>query len=208
MAGMSLYDIEGQELEDINLNDEVFAAEINEGLVHQAVTAQLSAKRAGTVKTKTRSEVRGGGRKPWRQKGTGRARHGSIRSPIWVGGGTTFGPQPKKYKNNLPKKMKKAAVKAVLTDKVNNDDLIAINEIEFEEPKTKAMVNVLENLDAADKKVLLVLAEKDINVYKSVSNIPGVKVVTSDWVTVYDVLNSDKVIMTEAAIAGVEEVLV
>ncbi|GAB6099848.1 50S ribosomal protein L4 [Halanaerocella petrolearia] len=208
MPELPLYDMQGQELGNVDLNDDIFDVEINEHVVHEAVTAQLAAKRAGTAKTKTRSEVRGGGRKPWRQKGTGRARHGSIRSPIWVGGGTTFGPQPRNYEKRIPKKVKKLAVKSALTAKVEEDSLTIVDGFDFEQPKTKKMVAVLDNLDAADKKVLLVLDGRDENVYKSARNIPGVKVVSSNQVTVYDVLNSDKVLMTKDAINQVEEVLV
>ncbi|MGM0501321.1 MAG: 50S ribosomal protein L4 [Bacillota bacterium] len=208
MPELNLYNSNGESVGNVTLNDEVFDIEINEHVVHEAVTAQLAAKRAGTAKTKTRSEVRGGGRKPWRQKGTGRARHGSIRSPIWVGGGTTFGPQPRSYAKKLPKKVKKLAVKSVLTDKVQNEGLIVIDSLNFEQPKTKKMVSVLENLDANDQKVLIVLDNISDNVYKSARNIPGVRVVNAGQVTVYDVLNSDKVILQEDAVSQVEEVLV
>ncbi|MCK8816207.1 50S ribosomal protein L4 [Natroniella sulfidigena] len=208
MPELTVRNTEGQETGNVNANQEVFDIEINESAVHQAVTAQLAAKRAGTAKTKTRGEVSGGGRKPWRQKGTGRARHGSIRSPIWVGGGTTFGPQPRSYKKKIPKKVKKLAVKSALTAKVTEDDLIVIDEFNFTAPKTKQMVSVLDNLEAKDKKVLIVIEGRDDNVYKSARNIPGVRVVTADRVTVYDVLNSDKLVMTEKAIAQVEEVLI
>ncbi len=208
MPDLMLYNAQGQDKGSINLKDEVFNVDINEDVVHQAVTAQLAAKRAGTAKTKTRGEVSGGGRKPWRQKGTGRARHGSIRSPLWVGGGTTFGPQPRKYTKNLPKKVKKLAVKSALTDKVQTEDLIIVEGFDFAEPKTKKMISFLDKFDATDKKVLIVLDKKDDNVYKSGRNIPGVRIVPSFKVTVYDLLNSDKVIMTEKAVSQVEEVLV
>ncbi|MCK8826239.1 50S ribosomal protein L4 [Natroniella acetigena] len=208
MPELMVHNVEGQETGNVELNEQIFDIEINESVVHQAVTAQLAAKRAGTAKTKTRGEVSGGGRKPWRQKGTGRARHGSIRSPIWVGGGTTFGPQPRSYKKKIPKKVKKLAVKSALTAKVAEDDLIVVDEFDFPVPKTKQMVSVLDNLEAKDKKVLIVIEGRDDNVYKSARNIPGVRVVTADRVTVYDVLNSDKLIMTEKATAQVEEVLI
>ncbi|AGB40202.1 50S ribosomal protein L4, bacterial/organelle [Halobacteroides halobius DSM 5150] len=207
MPELPLYDTEGQTVGNVDLNDEIFDVEINENVVHEAVTAQLAAKRAGTAKTKTRGQVRGGGRKPWRQKGTGRARHGSIRSPIWVGGGTTFGPQPRSYEKNVPKKVKKLAVKSALSAKVAENSLSVVDEFDFEQPKTKQMVSVLDNFKAADKKVLIVLNVRDNNIYKSASNIPGVKVVTSNQVNVYDVLNSDKVLITKGAINQVEEVL-
>ncbi len=207
MGEVSLYDTKGQAVGNVDLNEEVFAVEINEHVVHEAVTAQLAAKRAGTAKTKTRSEVAGGGRKPWRQKGTGRARHGSIRSPLWVGGGTTFGPQPRNYEKDIPKKEKKLAVKSALTDKVEEEDLIIVDEFSFEQPKTKQMITVLENLDLQDEKVLIILNEKDENVYKSARNIPGVRVTTADRITVYDIVNYDKLVMVESAISPIEEVL-
>lgn len=207
MGEVSLYDIKGQEVGNVDLNDEVFAVEINEHVVHEAVTAQLAAKRAGTAKTKTRSEVSGGGSKPWRQKGTGRARHGSIRSPLWVGGGTTFGPQPRSYEKDISKKEKKLAVKSALTDKVEEEDLIVVDDFSFEQPKTKQMVTVLENLNLQDEKVLIVLNEKDENVYKSARNIPGVRVTTADRITVYDIVNYNKLVMVESAISPIEEVL-
>ena len=208
MPELNLYNSNGENVGNIALNDKVFDIEINEHVVHEAVTAQLAAKRAGTAKTKTRGEVSGGGRKPWRQKGTGRARHGSIRSPIWVGGGTTFGPQPRSYEKNIPKKVKKLAVKSVLTDKVKEDSLVVIDGFDLEQPKTKKMVSILDNLNAKDQKVLIVLDNITDNVYKSARNLPGVRVVSSNQVTVYDVLNSDKVIMQEDAVSQVEEVLV
>ncbi|MGM0368987.1 MAG: 50S ribosomal protein L4 [Bacillota bacterium] len=208
MPELNLHNSNGENVGEVSLNEKVFDIEINEHVVHEAVTAQLAAKRAGTAKTKNRGEVSGGGRKPWRQKGTGRARHGSIRSPIWVGGGTTFGPQPRSYEKDIPKKVKKLAVKSVLTDKVRDNDLIVIDALTFEQPKTKKMVSVLDNLDAKDQKVLIVLDDITDNVYKSASNIPGIRIVSPNQVTVYDVINSDKVIMQEDAVSQVEEVLV
>ena len=208
MKELALYNTEGQETGDISLNEEIFGVEINEHVVHRAVTAQLAAKRTGTASTKTRSEVRGGGRKPWRQKGTGRARHGSIRSPLWVGGGTTFGPSPERnYEKDIPKKEKKLAVKSALTDKVNEEDLIFVDGFGFARPKTKQMVEVLNNLDLKDRKVLVVLSGKDENVYKSARNIPGVRVTIADYVTVYDIVNCDKLVMVEDALEQIEEVL-
>ncbi len=207
MPELALYNIEGQESGNINLKDDIFDVEINEHVVHEAVTAQLAAKRSGTAKTKTRGEVAGGGRKPWRQKGTGRARHGSIRSPLWVGGGTTFGPQPRKYNKKLPKKVKKLAVKSALTAKVEEGNLVIIDSFNFEQPKTKKMVSILDKFNVADKKALIVLGEKNENLYKSARNLPGVRIVTPTKVTVYDVLNSNKVIMNQDAVAKVEEVL-
>ncbi|MFW5999124.1 MAG: 50S ribosomal protein L4 [Halanaerobiaceae bacterium] len=208
MPQVKKYDMEGNENGKILLSDDIFAEGINEPLVHEVVTAQLAAKRKGTASTKTRSEVRGGGRKPWRQKGTGRARHGSIRSPLWVGGGIIFGPKPRSYDKSISKKKKKKSVKVVLSDKVNNDAFIVLDEISFSEPKTKKAVELLENLDLAEKKVLLLLPEKDEAVYLSARNIPEVKVLLADAVNTYDVLNSDYIVTTEAALLRLEEVLV
>ncbi|TDX49287.1 50S ribosomal protein L4 [Orenia marismortui] len=207
MPELALYNIDGQKSGNVDLKDEVFNVEVNEHVVHEAVVAQLAAKRTGTAKTKTRGEVAGGGRKPWRQKGTGRARHGSIRSPLWVGGGTTFGPQPRKYKKRLPKKVKKLAVKSALTVKLEEENLVIIDKFDFSAPKTKEMVSILDKFGVANDKVLVVIEEKNDNIYKSARNIPGVRVVTPNKVTVYDVLNSKKVIMTQDAVAKVEEVL-
>ena len=208
MRELPVYDQTGDKVGDMSLGSDVFGAEINEHVVHRAVTAQLAAKRTGTADTKNRSEVKGGGQKPWRQKGTGRARHGSIRSPLWSGGGTTFGPSKERnYKKDIPQKEKQLAVKSALTDKVNEEQLLAVDEFEFTKPQTKQMVGVLEDLELVDQKVLLVLADKDENVYKSARNIPGVRVTTADRITVYDILNCDQLVMVKEAINRVEEVL-
>ncbi|MBM7623983.1 50S ribosomal protein L4 [Sporohalobacter salinus] len=207
MPELTLFDTEGNQVGEVGLNQDIFDIEINEHVVHEAVTAQLAAKRAGTASTKTRGEVRGGGRKPWRQKGTGRARHGSIRSPIWVGGGTTFGPQPRDYSKDIPKKVKKLAVKSALTAKVRDGELTVVDGFDFDKPKTKQMVKVLEVLDAKDKKVLVITDEKDDDLYKSARNIPDVKVLLGSAVNVYDVLDNEQIIITEEAIKKVEEVL-
>ncbi|KXS45766.1 MULTISPECIES: 50S ribosomal protein L4 [unclassified Candidatus Frackibacter] len=207
MPELALYNREGSQVGEIELNQNIFDVEINEHVVHEAVTAQLAAKRSGTAATKTRGKVSGGGRKPWRQKGTGRARHGSIRSPIWVGGGTTFGPQPRDYSKKLPKKVKKLAVKSALTAKVNEDELIVVDKLDFAQPKTKEMVKVLEALNSSDQKVLIVTSEKDANLYKSARNIPGVNVLIASALNVYDILNCNKLIATKDAIEKVEEVL-
>ncbi|ADL11714.1 50S ribosomal protein L4 [Acetohalobium arabaticum] len=207
MPELTLFDAEGSQVGEVELNQSIFDVEINEHVVHEAVTAQLAAKRAGTASTKTRAEVRGGGRKPWRQKGTGRARHGSIRSPIWVGGGTTFGPQPRDYSKDIPKKVKRLAVKSALTAKVQDEELTVVDGFNFDQPKTKQMVKVLEALDAKDKKVLVITAEKDDNLYKSARNIPDVKVLLGSAVNVYDVLDNEQIIITKEAIKKVEEVL-
>jgi large subunit ribosomal protein L4 len=207
MSELALYNVKGSQIGEVELNKDIFNVDINEHVVHEAVTAQLAAKRNGTASTKTRGEVSGGGRKPWRQKGTGRARHGSIRSPIWVGGGTTFGPRPRDYDKKLPKKVKKLAVKSALTAKVNEDELIIVDKMEFDKPKTKEMIKVLEALKVNDQKVLILTANKDEELYKSARNIPGVKVLVASAINVYDILNNDKLIATKNAIEKVEEVL-
>ena len=206
MANVSVYNIEGKEVGTIDLNDAVFGVEVNEHLVHMAVVSQLANKRQGTQKAKTRSEVSGGGRKPWRQKGTGRARQGSTRAPQWRGGGVVFGPTPRSYKFKLNRKVRRLALKSALSSKVQDNEFTAIDGISFEAPKTKQMVKVLENLNAPVK-TLIVVDEITLNVEKSASNIPGVKLLDAKHVNVYDILNSDKLIMTEAAIKAVEEVL-
>ena len=206
MANVSVYNMEGKEVGSIELNDAVFGVEVNEHLVHMAVVSQLANKRQGTQKAKTRSEVSGGGRKPWRQKGTGRARQGSTRAPQWRGGGVVFGPTPRSYKFKLNRKVRRLALKSALSSKVQDNEFTAIDGISFEAPKTKQMVKVLENLNAPVK-TLIVVDEITLNVEKSASNIPGVKLLDAKHVNVYDILNSDKLIMTEAAIKAVEEVL-
>ncbi|SJZ98425.1 50S ribosomal protein L4 [Selenihalanaerobacter shriftii] len=207
MPELALYNREGSQVGEVQLDENIFAVEINEHVVHEAVTAQLAAKRSGSASTKTRGNVSGGGRKPWRQKGTGRARHGSIRSPIWVGGGTTFGPQPRSYAKKLPKKVKKLAVKSVFTTKANNEELIVVDKLDFDLPKTKDMIKVLEALNVNDQKVLILTTGKDENLYKSARNIPGVKVLVASAANPYDLLNNDKIIATKDAIETIEEVL-
>ena len=206
MANVSVYNIEGKEVGSIELNDAVFGVEVNEHLVHMAVVSQLANNRQGTQKAKTRSEVSGGGRKPWRQKGTGRARQGSTRAPQWRGGGVVFGPTPRSYKFKLNRKVRRLALKSALSSKVQDNEFTAIDGISFEAPKTKQMVKVLENLNAPVK-TLIVVDEITLNVEKSASNIPEVKLLDAKHINVYDILNSDKLIMTEAAIKAVEEVL-
>ena len=206
MASVKVYDIEGKEVETLELNDAVFGVEINEHIMHKAVVGQLANNRQGTQSAKTRSEVSGGGRKPWSQKGTGRARQGSTRAPQWRGGGVVFGPTPRSYKFKLNRKVRRLALKSALSSKVQDNEFTAIDGISFEAPKTKQMVKVLENLNAPVK-TLIVVDEITLNVEKSASNIPGVKLLDAKHVNVYDILNSDKLIMTEAAIKAVEEVL-
>ncbi|MGM0436822.1 MAG: 50S ribosomal protein L4 [Bacillota bacterium] len=207
MPQVSKFDMSGKEIGDYELNDKVFAEDINEHVVHQVVTAQLAAKRRGTASTKTRSEVRGGGRKPWRQKGTGRARHGTIRSPLWVGGGITFGPKPRSYKKKVNKKMKKLALRSILTDKVNNDQLKIVDELNYDKPKTKQVINLIEDFDLEDKKVLIVLPEKNDNVYLSARNLPNVDTMVLDAMNAYQLLDNEYILVPEEAAQKIEEVL-
>ncbi len=207
MPQVKKYDMTGKEIGNINLPESVFAAKINKPIVHKVVTSQLAKVRNGNSSTKTRSEVRGGGRKPWRQKGTGRARHGSIRSPLWVGGGITFGPRPRAYDLKVSKKEKKLALRSVLTDKANTDNLLIIDKLEFNEPRTKNMVDLLEKLNLQGRKVVLVLPEKNENIYLSARNLPDVKTLVLSALNAYDLLNNDFIIIPEDALNGVEEVL-
>ena len=204
MANVSVYNMEGKEVGTIELNDAVFGVEVNEHLVHLAVVQQLANNRQGTQKAKTRSEVSGGGRKPWRQKGTGHARQGSTRAPQWTGGGVVFAPKPRDYSFKLNKKEKRAALKSVLTSKVNENKLIVVDELKFDTIKTKNMVAVLKNLNA--NKALVVLNEKDDTVIKSANNIPNVQTALTSTINVYDILKHDTMVVTKAAVATIEEV--
>ncbi len=204
MAKVSVYNIEGNKVGDMELNDAVFGVEVNEHLVHMAVVSQLANKRQGTQSAKTRSEVSGGGRKPWRQKGTGRARQGSTRAPQWTGGGIVFAPKPRDYSFKMNKKEKNLALKSVLTSKVAEDKLIVLDSISFDEIKTKKMVAVLNNLKA--DKALVVLNDNDKNVILSAKNIPDVKTALTNTINVYDILKYDKLIVTKDAVATIEEV--
>ena len=204
MAKVSVYNIEGKVVGDMELNDAVFGVEVNTHLVHQAVVLQLANKRQGTQSAKTRSEVSGGGRKPWRQKGTGHARQGSTRAPQWTGGGIVFAPKPRDYSFKMNKKEKNLALKSVLTSKVAEDKLIVLDSISFDEIKTKKMVAVLNNLKA--DKALVVLNDNDKNVILSAKNIPDVKTALTNTINVYDILKYDKLIVTKDAVATIEEV--
>ncbi len=206
MPKVTVFDQGGNEIEEMQLSADVFAVEVNPGLIHEAVKAQLEAKRLGTVSTKTRSEVKGGGRKPWRQKGTGRARHGSIRSPIWVGGGITFGPKPKDYRNRLPKKVKRQAIRAALTAKVEAGRLLILDNLELEKPKTKEMDALLKKLEINGEKVLILTGEKDDNIYKSARNIPGTKILIARALNIFDIVNNEYIIATKEAVSRMEEV--
>lgn len=205
MPKVALYNMAGAQVGEIELSDSVFGIEPNEAVVHQVVKAQLANRRVGTASTKTRGEVRGGGRKPWRQKGTGRARAGSRRSPLWRGGGIVFGPKPRDYSVRLPKKIRRLALKSVLSDKVKNDNIIVVDQLLFEEPKTRRMVETLGALKV-NSKALVVTADGDVNVAKSARNIPGVKPVRADFINVYDLLAHEKLVITKDAVARVEEV--
>lgn len=207
MPKVAVYDITGAKTGELELNDNVFGVEVNEALVHQAVVMQLASQRQGTAATKTRAMVRGGGRKPWKQKGTGRARAGSIRSPLWVGGGTTFGPSPRSYAFTMPRKARRAALKSALSAKVQAGELLVMDAISFNEPKTKSVVKMLDSLKIADDKALIIMAEENENVEKSSRNIPGVKSITSMGLNVYDILYHDKVLITKDAVSKIEEVL-
>ena len=202
MAKVSVYNIEGKEVDTIELNDAVFGVEVNEHLVHMAVVNQLANNRQGTQKAKTRSEVSGGGRKPWRQKGTGHARQGSTRSPQWTGGGVVFAPVPRDYSFKMNKKEKRAALKSALTSRVEENKFIVVDEMKFDEIKTKKFQTVLNNLNEA----LVVLEEGDKNAEISAKNIPDVKTARVNTINVYDILKYNTVIATKAVVAAIEEV--
>ena len=204
MANVSVFNMEGNEVGTMELNDAIFGAKVNEHLVHLAVVSQLANKRQGTQKAKTRSEVSGGGRKPWRQKGTGHARQGSTRAPQWTGGGMVFAPVPRDYTIRLNKKEKRAAMKSVLTSKVQENKFIVVDELKFDEIKTKAMKNVLANLKA--DKALVILNDNDQNVVLSARNIEGVQTALTNTINVFDLLKHNTVVVTKAAVETIEEV--
>lgn len=205
MPKVDLYNMSGQVVGDVELKEDVFGVEINKEVMHLAVVNQLANKRQGTQSTKTKSEVRGGGIKPWRQKGTGRARQGSIRSAQWIKGGIVLGPKPRSYKYTLPKKVKRIALKSALTSKVSENDILVLDNLSFENIKTKQMVKVLNNLKV-DSGALIVLMEKNENVEKSARNIPGVKTALVNTINVFDILKYNKFIITKDAVTKVEEV--
>ena len=204
MANVSVYNMEGNEVGSMELNDAVFGVEVNEHLVHMAVVQQLANNRQGTQKAKTRSEVSGGGRKPWRQKGTGHARQGSTRAPQWTGGGVVFAPVPRDYSFKMNKKEKNLALKSVLTTKVAENKFIVVDGLNFDEIKTKNMVNVLKNLEV--KKALVVTDDDNKNVTLSSRNIPGVKTAFTNTINVYDILKYDKMVVAKDVISKIEEV--
>ena len=204
MANVSVYNMEGKEVGTIELNDAVFGVEVNEHLVHMAVVQQLANNRQGTQKAKTRSEVSGGGRKPWRQKGTGHARQGSTRSPQWTGGGVVFAPVPRDYSFKMNKKEKRAALKSALTSKVQDAKLIVVDELKFDEIKTKNFATVMSNLNV--NKGLVVIAENDANVVLSARNMADVNTTLVNNMNVYDVMNAKTVVLTKDAVSTIEEV--
>ena len=204
MANVAVYNMEGKEVGSLELNDAVFGVEVNEHLVHMAVLQQLANNRQGTQKAKTRSEVRGGGRKPWRQKGTGHARQGSTRAPQWTGGGVVFAPTPRDYSFKMNKREKRAALKSALTSRVEENKFIVIDEINFEEAKTKNFANILKNLDVS--KALVVLEDDNKNAELSARNIADVKTAKTNTINVYDILKYNTVITTKAVVAKIEEV--
>ena len=205
MPKVNVYNMLGELVEEMELSDAVFGVEVNEHVVYEVVKNQLANKRQGTQSAKTRAEVRGGGRKPWRQKGTGRARQGSIRSPQWKGGGVVFAPKPRDYSYSVPKKVRRLAMKSALTDKLQNNEIIVIDGMNFDAPKTKEMKNMLSNLKA-DKKALIVMDEKNVNVIKSAGNIPNVATTLVNTLNVYDILKYNSFIITKEAVKKVEEV--
>lgn len=204
MSKVSVYNMQGAQVGELELNDAVFGVEVNEHLVKMAVTSQLANKRQGTQKAKTRSEVSGGGRKPWRQKGTGHARQGSIRAPQWTGGGVVFAPVPRDYSFKLNKKEKRAALKSVLTSRVNENKFIVLDELTLDEIKTKKFVEVMNNLKVA--KALVVTDGSDKNVILSARNLKNIKTASTNTINVYDILKYDTVVATKAAVATIEEV--
>ncbi|MEF2969053.1 50S ribosomal protein L4 [Paenibacillus sp. M1] len=206
MPKVALFNVSGSQVGEVELNDAVFGIEPNVHVLHDAVIMQRASLRAGTHKVKGRSEVRGGGRKPWKQKGTGRARQGSIRAPQWVGGGTVFGPTPRSYAYKLPKKVRRLAIKSALSSKVIDQDIIVLDALSLNAPKTKEFAAILNNLKV-DRKALVVAPAYDDNVALSARNIPGVKFVAADGINVLDVLTHDKLIITKEAVQKVEEVL-
>ena len=204
MSKVSVYNMEGQQVGELELNDAVFGVEMNEHLVNQAVKLQLANKRQGTRSAKTRSEVSGGGRKPWKQKGTGHARQGSTRAPQWTGGGVVFAPKPRDYSFKMNKKEKQLALKSVLTSRVQENKFIVVDAIKMDEIKTKTFVKALDSLKVS--KALVVLNENDVNVVASAKNIPGVKTASAKTINVYDILKFDTLVIDKAAVATIEEV--
>ena len=204
MPTVGLFNKEGQKVGDMELSESVFAVEINQDAVHQVVVAQLANKRQGNQSTLTRAEVSGGGIKPWRQKGTGRARQGSTRSPQWTHGGVVFAPKPREYRISTPRSMRKVAMKSVLTSKVVENEIIVLESLSFDAPKTKDVIKMLKALDV--KKALIVVAESNENIYKSARNITGIDIIPVNNINIYDILKYEKFIITKEAVSKIEEV--
>jgi len=204
MPTVGVFNKEGNKVSEMELNESIFAVEVNEYALHQVVVALLANKRQGTQSTKTRSEVRGGGAKPWRQKGTGRARQGSIRAPQWIKGGIVFAPKPRDYRTSVPKSMRKVAMKSALTSKVQENQMIILDTLNFEAPKTKNIVEMLKALEA--NKALIITAESNEVVYKSARNIQGISIIPANNINVYDLLKYEKLIITKDAVSKIEEV--
>lgn len=204
MPTVGLFNNEGQKVGDMELSEKVFGAKINADAVHQVVVALLANKRQGTQSTKTRTEVSGGGIKPWRQKGTGRARQGSIRAPQWIHGGIVFAPKPRNYRISIPKAMRRTAMLSALSSKVAENEMVVLEDLKFDAPKTKEAIKLLKAFDA--KKALIVVSESDENVYKSIRNIPGAAVIPANNINVYDILKYEKFIITKDAVSKIEEV--
>lgn len=205
MPKVPVYNLNAEQVGEIELNDNIFGVDINVHAMHQAVVNYLANQRQGTHSTKTRGEVRGGGRKPWRQKGTGRARQGSIRAPQWIKGGVVFGPKPRDYSYKLPKKIKRLALKSALSSKVKDNDIIVLEDLKLPQPKTKEIVKLLKNFNV-EKKALIVVPEKDEIVERSARNIPGVKTMIANNINTYEILKHNKFIVTKDAILKIEEV--
>ncbi len=205
MPKVALYDMSGAQIGELELNDSVFGIEPNQAVMYDFVKMQLANKRVGTSSTKTRAEVSGSGKKPWRQKGTGRARVGNRRNPVWTGGGIAFGPRPRDYSYRLPRKVRKLAMKSALSSKVLENNIIVVDQLSFDEPRTKQMVATLQAINSS-KKTLVVTADGDANITKSARNIPGVKPLRVDYINVYDLLRYDTLLITRDAVAKVEEV--
>ena len=204
MPKVSVYNIEGKKVSDIDLKEEIFGIEPNEAIIHSVLVNYQANQRQGTQSTKTRAEVRGGGRKPWRQKGTGRARQGSIRAPQWIKGGIALGPKPRSYRYTLNKKVRRLALKSALTTKVLENKIVVLDSLNFDEIKTKNMVKVLENINV--NKALVVLADKNLNVQASAKNIPNIKTALVNTINTYDILKYDMFVVTKEAVAKIEEV--
>ncbi len=210
MVDMNVHTVEGEKIGAIKLNDELFNAKINKHIVHQIVKRYLSEKRRGTASTKGRSEVRGGGKKPWRQKGTGRARAGTIRSPIWVGGGVVFGPEKRDYGYSIPRKMRLVALKSVLSDKVKNNDVIILDKLELKNGKTKDIMHVFDNLNVNinNDKILIIIEREDEAIKRAVHNLKNAMVLTANKLNTYDIVNYEKMLITKNALQKIEEVFV